>query len=382
MLAAARWISRLNTETHQRHDPGYICPIAIPSTNASGCILDRLPVEVARLVFDRLDSLTLCQLTQVCSASRQLLIQYLCLWRNITVHPSSFSNRHLRRLVGFLVAHDLNINVQQVSLDRTPVDPSTLQLLIRFCPNLTSLSLKHCPRLDCWQILLSLKTAHKQRRLQHLTSLRIQGAFPSERSHTSYAHEMYCYGEIKKILLHPSSQLSESHYALYQFWRTLRPRMQPQENSPPGPFRDRMPETPANSTHTEEDKISCVRLDVSLCRLCHKHVGSKSTQACLRCTAPTSRTCAQCACQSCQSVLCAPCFRADPLPVLRCSGCHLIRRQCLACRPRLCSLSGADWRCPSCSAQPKRKRRGWKRWSLKKPLGAPSTGLDHLMWGS
>ncbi|ORZ00145.1 hypothetical protein BCR43DRAFT_484744 [Syncephalastrum racemosum] len=377
MLTAVRWITRFNPNHTKKN-------ITINRDKAP-CILDRLPAEVAILMFDYLDSLTLCQLTQVCSASRQLLIQYLCLWRNITVHPSSFSNRHLRRLVGFLVAHDLNINVQQVSLDRTPVDPSTLQLLIRFCPNLTSLSLKHCPRLDCWQILLSLKTAHKQRRLQHLTSLRIQGAFPSERSHTSYAHEMYCYGEIKKILLHPSSQLSESHYALYQFWLMLRSRMLQQQQALEQPVIFRpgwLPEALADFILlTEQDNdTASVQLDVGHCLLCHKHVSPKSTQACLRCTAPTSRTCAQCACQFCQSVLCAPCFRADPLPVLRCSDCHLTRRQCLACRPHLSTID-ADWRCVQCVQQTKRRPR-WKRWTLRKPIGAPSSGLDHLMWGS
>ncbi|KAI9306275.1 hypothetical protein BJ944DRAFT_263827 [Cunninghamella echinulata] len=191
--------------------------------------------------------------------------------------------------------------------------------------------------------------------LQYLTKLDIQGAFPSERSYKSYGHEMYCFGELKKILLqfghleeknkhkiisttsssiYLQQQLSEGHYALYQFWLLLRSRMlrwDSNDNNNNSHDRNenyqehdldqeelefRPPWLPETLIHfiqiTEQDHPkSMVQLDLIPCRLCHRNVTTTTTSLikCQSCQSPTSMVCHQCKCLSCDSVLCKKCYR-------------------------------------------------------------------------
>ncbi|CAO3648708.1 unnamed protein product [Cunninghamella echinulata] len=190
--------------------------------------------------------------------------------------------------------------------------------------------------------------------LQYLTKLDIQGAFPSERSYKSYGHEMYCFGELKKILLqfghleeknkhkiistssssvYLQQQLREGHYALYQFWLLLRSRTlrwdnndnnnshghneNHQEHDLDQEEQDfRPPWLPETVIHfiqiTEQDHPkSMVQLDLMPCRLCHRNVTTTTTSLikCQSCQSPTSMVCHQCKCLSCDAVLCKRCYR-------------------------------------------------------------------------
>ncbi|CAO3637488.1 unnamed protein product [Cunninghamella blakesleeana] len=201
--------------------------------------------------------------------------------------------------------------------------------------------------------------------LQYLRKLDIQGAFPSERSYQPYGHEMYCFGEIKKILLQfghqgknntnkndlsssiHQQQLTEGHYALYQFWLLLRSRVLRRDTNnnnnnnnnnnqqynnnhnnnnaeveedfrPPW-----LPETLIQFIQiTEHDHpASKVKIDLAPCRLCHRNVtlsssssSSSSTIKCQSCQSPTTTTtCHQCKCVSCDAVLCIRCYRRHHL---------------------------------------------------------------------
>ncbi|ORZ17716.1 hypothetical protein BCR42DRAFT_412360 [Absidia repens] len=180
--------------------------------------------------------------------------------------------------------------------------------------------------------------------LKHLTRLDMEGAFPSERSYKSHTHEMYCFGEIKKALLQLGQhqdgdenmapiyqQLSEAHYALYQFWLLLRSHMlrwddsgqetndneQQQRDHPRGrqwqDFRPPwLPDTLVQFIQiTEQDHpSSSVKIDLAPCPLCHRNVAPPPCQRrslCYACQAPTPMVCAQCRCHSCHAVLCPRC---------------------------------------------------------------------------
>ncbi|KAI8084814.1 uncharacterized protein BX664DRAFT_337855 [Halteromyces radiatus] len=210
--------------------------------------------------------------------------------------------------------------------------------------------------------------------LQHLTQLDIEGAFPSERSYKSYGHEMYCFGEIKKVLLQfgkkennesidaataQQQQLSEGHYALYQFWLLLRSHMlrgdglllqqdQPQDND----HRERVASLDPHQQHSrqqidlrrdfrpawlpdslvqfiqiteQDDPSSSVKIDLIACPLCSRNVASSSsglasrstttTKTCIDrvpchvCQNLTPMVCAQCRCHACHAVLCRRCHQ-------------------------------------------------------------------------
>ncbi|KAI8336657.1 hypothetical protein BC941DRAFT_427679 [Chlamydoabsidia padenii] len=166
--------------------------------------------------------------------------------------------------------------------------------------------------------------------LKYLTRLDIEGAFPSERSHKSYGHEMYCFGEIKRALLQLGDndndgshiettdyqQLSEGHYALYQFWLLLRSHMlrwdEQQQVDHQNEFRPPwLPETLVQFIRITEqtDFSSSIKIDLAPCPLCHRNVATTdhNTTSCFTCHAPTMKVCAQCRCHSCQAVLCTRC---------------------------------------------------------------------------
>ncbi|CAO3598269.1 unnamed protein product [Absidia cylindrospora] len=380
------------------------------------------------------------------------------IWRTVTVDsnlPSTHQQQgrlELYKMVCFMVTSGIHVHVDSLVLDGCSfLDPALLDTLIRAYPNLTRLSLVHCPQIGCWQILYMLRASikgnyqlamlakqhqttqetqqqqpvddttdeskillaalkttkqpqqqkmtlfnktgfsdvgvsssslstrdhilgltnhhHHQTQttdngnnsnsvqsllpcLKHLTRLDMEGAFPSERSYKSHTHEMYCFGEIKKALLQLGQhqgddenmaptyqQLSEAHYALYQFWLLLRSHMlrwdgsgqetndnqqqqqqQQQQHDPPPPrgrqwqdFRPPwLPDTLVQFIQiTEQDQPSSpVKIDLAPCPLCHRNVAPPPCEQqplCYACQVPTPMVCAQCRCHSCHAVLCPRC---------------------------------------------------------------------------
>lgn len=251
--------------------------------------------------------------------------------------------------------------------------------------------------------------------LQHLVQLDIEGAFPSERSYKSYGHEMYCFGEIRRALLqlgHKDNsnddsssnndgyqQLSEGHYALYQFWLLLRSHMLRWDEEDGGE-RARttdlhppwLPDTlvqfiQITEQDTKDPSSSLIQLDLAPCPLCHRNVATTGRpSSCSTCHAPVMMVCAQCRCHSCHAVLCTHCHHtqqtrsrqqpASTIPVtedlalwrvIRCQQCHLPRRTCGPCESK-----HHRWICTTCqqrchrklSLSPRlfKKSRHWSHW--------------------
>ena len=332
------------------------------SFNKTICLL---PIEIVLEIFKHLDTVTLYQLTLVSRGYRNMLIEKSNIWNPLVFEPqniifnnddgNNISNNALNSILLFLTKFQLHLNIRSARFDGTSIDITKLEKVLRHLPYITSLSIAHCDNIDCYQVLHLLKSSAKNKTsthridsnnnnnsyyrddeddnsddtddesiisiasshtgltpfLHHLSEIYMQGLFPSERGHKSYALEMLTYGMIKKLLLRLSCRdLSESQYALYQFWLLLRSRML----LIAGETYFRPPWLPdelvqfIRVTEGEQETRSPIA-DIRPCHLCHKNVAATGSAACKICGVSTPKSCAQCMCFQCGHILCLTCYR-------------------------------------------------------------------------
>ncbi|KAI7874222.1 hypothetical protein K492DRAFT_240935 [Lichtheimia hyalospora FSU 10163] len=180
---------------------------------------DALPEELTLEILVHLDSLSLYRVSQIASRYRHMISRCIYLWTWLWLDPTlPLERRDLYRMLCFLVEHDgLHEQIRGARFDRCTIDSTTLERVLRYLPRLSTLSVVACPQLDCFQLLSILRhtTApvgpmnyslppsrllSSGPLLQHLTRLEIRGLFPSERGIMSYAHEIYCYTSIRRLL--------------------------------------------------------------------------------------------------------------------------------------------------------------------------------------
>lgn len=368
--------------------------------------MDVLPTEIILQVALHLDILTLYHLSLVSRKYRNILARASRLWYFIHIDPClPFDSRLLHSALCFLVTFQRNTRIRSARFDHAPIEDSTLESILFYLPNLTHLSLIECPRIDCWKILRILKIATPSNRfLQHLTRLEIRGNFPSERGYRTFAMEMYCYGEIKRILsglrndgksvMH---ELSETQYSLYQFWLVLRSRLEQADFRPVW-----LPDAVSQFIRlTEETTSSTVQVDLQPCPLCYRNVATADQyRSCKVCGIPAPSICSQCMCLQCGDMLCFKCNKQlhnngggrpegptreamavvaavatatspqrDIIPwrVIQCRRCHISRRVCGSpgCQAPFLAADKrfGRWYCSPC----KEHRKG-DRWKLKSRL--------------
>ncbi|KAI8140081.1 hypothetical protein BJV82DRAFT_623842 [Fennellomyces sp. T-0311] len=422
------------------------------STSADSCkscihALPALSTEVALEIYAHLDAVTLYQLTLVSREYRHTLIQHGSIWNPLVFDPHiPFDGKLLDSIVYFLVSFQLHLRISSARFDGTAIEASELEMVLRRLPYVSELSVAQCTRIDCYQVLNMLKSARARTDndsvisassqtgqapfLHHLSIVHMRGLFPSERGVKSYAQELYVYGSIKKLLLRQRhNDLSESHYALYQFWVILRSRMM----LIAGDNDFRPPWLPDELVHfietTEQQDEYRPIADIEPCHLCHKNVTSIGSAVCKICGVSTPKSCAQCQCLQCANILCLKCYRqfcggntsvnhagqenernaallplsataaaalvamatttSGPRPycgmpwqMVRCRRCHISRRVCgsSACqKPFLTSERrlSEKWYCSSC----KEKRRN-DRWKARTRLLRRTTrpNDDFIQW--
>ncbi|KAI9251839.1 hypothetical protein BDA99DRAFT_521314 [Phascolomyces articulosus] len=334
----------------------------LSSTTCTKKSLRSLPVEITLEIFNHLDTLTLYQLTLVSRKYRNILIQQPKIWDPFILDPQQHRCMNakedyiLNSLLLFLTKSQLHLTIRSACFDGTLIDITKLEKILRHLPYVTQLSIAHCNNINCYQILHLLKSSSKNRPtgnnsnnndnnndneddhdenesmisisgshtglapfLYHLEQIYMQGLFPSERGHKSYALEMLTYGMIKKCLLGRSCRdLSESHYALYQFWLLLRSRMlliAGENDFRPPWLPDELVQfiqlTEENEEQDQQQDQQQQRpiVDITPCHLCHKNVAATGSAVCKICGVSTPKSCAQCMCLQCGHILCLTCYR-------------------------------------------------------------------------
>ncbi|KAI7858867.1 hypothetical protein BDC45DRAFT_285314 [Circinella umbellata] len=303
------------------------------------------PIEVVLEIFKHLDTVTLYQLTLVSRDYRNTLIQQSNIWNPLVFEPQNITFNNINSILLFLTKFQLHLNIRFALFDRTSINIAILEKVLRQLPYITSLSIAHCNNIDCYQILNLLKSSAKNNThahnnnnedddnyenhesiisirsshteptpfLQHLSQIYMQGLFPSERGHKSYALEMLTYGMIKKLLLKlPCRDLSESHYALYQFWLLLRSRMLliagETDFRPPWLPDELVQFIQVTEGEQQQETLNPIA-DITPCHLCHKNVAAIGSAACKICGVSTPKSCAQCTCLQCGHILCLTCYR-------------------------------------------------------------------------
>ncbi|CDH48968.1 predicted protein [Lichtheimia corymbifera JMRC:FSU:9682] len=202
-LSSSRYLPRRNNKKRQKQRHPF----------------DTLPEELTLEIFVHLDSLSLYRVTQTSLRYRHTISRCINLWTCLWFDPTlPLERRDLYRMLCFLVEHHgLHEQVRGARFDRCTIDSTTLERVLRYLPRLSTLSVVGCPQLDCFQFLSILRhttaplgpmnySLPPSRMLpsgpllQHLTRLEIRGLFPSERGIMSYAHEIYCYTSIRRLL--------------------------------------------------------------------------------------------------------------------------------------------------------------------------------------
>lgn len=369
---------------------------------------DILPEELTLEIFVHLDSLSLYRVTQTSMRYRHMISRCIHLWTWLWFDPNLPLDCHdLYRMLCFLVEHDgLHEHILSARFDRCTIDSTTLERVLRYLPRLSTLSVVGCPNLDCFQFLSILRHTTAPMGpmnyslppsrllssgplLQHLTRLEIRGLFPSERGVMSYAHEIYCYTSIRRLLAKNNNAARQRAHRIsrrrhfrarvleeedevildddeeedeeedeeddlllyHQFWLLLQ---QPLFRASPELLV--LPSTAAtfsalssithsaitttttstvnsnkNGRHvgSNSNRRKSIEMDVQPCSHCHRNVTQPTPASCTACGDPTLTPCAQCMCYHCRRILCRSCFRLRRgWRVLRCQKCQLARRVC------------------------------------------------------